>query len=85
MRLRERWFGVRLVRVGLFVINEGVRKVFASSALLTEALAVFYALAWAKGKNWEAIHVCSDSLQLLAGLRRVEDANVLVQRVLVDI
>lgn len=47
-----------------FVRNEGLVKDFASSALVTKALAVLCSMIiWAKDRNWDLIHVCSNSLQ----------------------
>lgn len=62
------------------VRNEGVMKVFVSSALMVEALAVLHALVWAYERQWSLVEICMDCLQLVRGLLRVDEMHVLVRK-----
>ncbi|KAG5531239.1 hypothetical protein RHGRI_026004 [Rhododendron griersonianum] len=70
---------------GQEVRNEGRREVFASSALMAEALAVWYALAWAFDRGWLSVEICSDCLVLVQGLWKANRVHPLVRIILSDI
>ncbi|KAI8537952.1 hypothetical protein RHMOL_Rhmol09G0063600 [Rhododendron molle] len=67
------------------VRNEGRREVFASSALMAEALAVWYALAWAFDRGWLSVEICSDCLVLVQGFQKANRVHPLVRNILSDI
>lgn len=67
------------------VRNEGRREVFASSALMAEALTVWYALAWAFDRGWLSVEICSDCLVLVQGFRKANRVHPLVRIILSDI
>ncbi|KAG5558043.1 hypothetical protein RHGRI_008072 [Rhododendron griersonianum] len=60
------------------VRNEGRREVFASSELMVEALAVWYALAWAFERGWLSVEICSDCLVLVQGFQKDNGVHALV-------
>ncbi|KAG5563138.1 hypothetical protein RHGRI_005780 [Rhododendron griersonianum] len=67
------------VGAGGEVRNEGRREVFASSALMAEALAVWNALVWAFDKGWLSVEICSDCLILVQGFQKANRVHPLVR------
>lgn len=47
------------------MLGEGCERIFASLALMAEALAVLFSLLWALENGHQAVEVCSDSLLLV--------------------
>ncbi|KAI8552253.1 hypothetical protein RHMOL_Rhmol06G0252400 [Rhododendron molle] len=67
------------------VRNEGRKEIFASSALMAEALAVWYALTWAFDQGSLAVEICSDCLVLVQGFQKEDRVHPLVRPILSDI
>lgn len=64
---------------------KGTCRFFASSVLMTEALAILKALECARSGGWRRVEIFTNCLLILKGLTDLSSVDIFVQSILADI